>query len=52
MDLGELKAKSAEVDIQGSGTAKLAPTDAADIDISGSGDVTLLTHPPKLESNI
>ena len=51
-DLGELKAKSAEVNIEGSGDATLAPTDAAKVDISGSGDVTLLTRPPRLESHV
>jgi hypothetical protein len=51
-DLGEVKAQSATVNIEGSGAAKLAPTDAAKIEISGSGGVTLLTHPPKLESNV
>jgi len=51
-DLGGLKAEAAKVEIEGSGGAIVAPTDAAKIDISGSGDVTLLTDPPKLESNI
>ena len=51
-DLGKLKAKGAEVDIAGSGEATIAPTDWAKVDISGSGDVTLLTNPPKLESDI
>jgi len=51
-DLGGLKAKSADVDIAGSGEAKVAPSDSAKIDISGSGDVTLLTHPPRLETSI
>lgn len=51
-DLAGLKAKSAEVDIAGSGEAKVAPSDSAKIDISGSGDVTLLTHPPRLETSI
>lgn len=51
-DLGALKARSADVDISGSGEAKLAPTDQAKVRISGSGDVTLLTHPPRLDSNI
>lgn len=51
-DLGRVKAQSAKVEIEGSGEATVAPTDAADIDISGSGDVTLLTNPPKLRSNI
>lgn len=51
-DLGKLKAKGAEVDIAGSGEATIAPTDWAKVDVSGSGDVTLLTNPPKLESDI
>ena len=51
-DLGRLKARTAKVDIEGSGDAIVAPTEAAKIDISGSGDVTLLTDPAKLESNI
>jgi hypothetical protein len=51
-DLAGLKAKSAEVNITGSGEAKVAPTDEAKIGISGSGDVTLLTHPPRLETSI
>jgi len=51
-DLSGLKARDARVDIQGSGDAKLAPTDSAKVDISGSGEVTLLTHPPKLDTNI
>jgi hypothetical protein len=51
-NLGDVKARTANVDIEGSGDATLAPIDAAKIDISGSGDVTLLTHPPRLESNV
>jgi hypothetical protein len=51
-DLGKLKAKGAEVDIAGSGEAIIAPTDWVKVDVSGSGDVTLLTHPPKLDSDI
>lgn len=51
-DLGGLKTRSADVDIQGSGDATVAPADEAKIDISGSGDVTLLTHPARLESNV
>ena len=51
-DLSGLKAKDARVDIQGSGEAKLAPSDSAKVDISGSGDVTLLTHPPRLDTDI
>ena len=51
-DLSGLKAKTADIGISGSGDAKVAPTDGAKIDISGSGDVTLLTHPPRLETHI
>jgi hypothetical protein len=51
-DLSGLKVADADVDIDGSGEATLAPTGAANINISGSGDVTLLTHPSKLESNV
>jgi hypothetical protein len=51
-DLGKLKAKGAEIDIAGSGEATIAPTEWAKVDISGSGDVTLLTNPPKLETDI
>jgi hypothetical protein len=52
VDLGGLKAKSAEVKISGAGGATIAPTEAADLEISGMGDVRLLTHPPKLETHI
>jgi hypothetical protein len=51
-DLSGLKLADADVDIDGSGEATLAPTGAANVNISGSGDVTLLTHPSKLESNV
>lgn len=51
-DLTDLKLADAAVDIQGSGQATLAPTGSANINISGSGDVTLLTRPAKLESDV
>jgi hypothetical protein len=51
-DLSELKLGDADVEVDGSGSATLAPTGAANIDISGSGDVTLLTRPAKLETNV
>ncbi|THD62953.1 DUF2807 domain-containing protein [Phenylobacterium sp.] len=51
-DLSDLKVSDADVSIRGSGRATLAPTGAANVDISGSGDVTLLTRPAKLESNV
>ena len=51
-DLAGLKLTDADVDIDGSGEATLAPTGVANINIAGSGDVTLLTRPSKLESNV
>jgi hypothetical protein len=51
-DLSGLQLKGASVDISGSGEATLAPTDWAKLGISGSGDVTLLSHPARLESDI
>jgi hypothetical protein len=51
-NLGELKVSDADINIEGSGAATLAPTGAAIVDISGSGDVTLLTRPAKLETNV
>jgi hypothetical protein len=51
-DLGGVKAKGADIDIAGSGQATIAPTDWAKVDISGSGDVTLLTHPAKLDTDV
>ncbi|HET6972037.1 MAG TPA: DUF2807 domain-containing protein [Phenylobacterium sp.] len=52
VDLGGLKAKSADVKISGAGGATIAPTESADLQISGMGDVRLLTNPPKLETHI
>jgi hypothetical protein len=51
-DLAGLKLVDADVDLDGSGEATLAPTGVANINISGSGDVSLLTRPSKLESNV
>jgi len=51
-DLSGLKLKDATVEIDGSGDTTIAPTDSAKLDISGSGEVTLLTNPARLESNI
>ena len=51
-DLGKVKAKGAQVDVSGSGEATIAPTDWAKVDIAGSGDVTLLTNPPKLDTDV
>lgn len=51
-DFSRLKARGAEVRISGAGDATVAPTDWARLDISGMGDIRLLTHPPKLDTNI
>jgi hypothetical protein len=51
-DLTDLKVTDADVTIAGSGQATLGPTGAANVDISGSGEVTLLNHPTRLESNV
>jgi hypothetical protein len=51
-DLGELKVEDVDIDISGSGEARVAPTGRAKVDISGMGDVTLLTRPADLESDI
>lgn len=51
-DLGELKVQDAVIDISGNGEARVAPTGRAKVDISGMGDVTLLTRPADLQSDI
>lgn len=51
-DLGELKAKGADVEISGAGKAVIAPTERVRIEISGMGDVKLLTRPPEVETDI
>jgi hypothetical protein len=51
-DLSGLKVADADVTVDGSGETTLGPTGIANIDIAGSGDVTLLNHPSKLESNV
>ncbi|MGZ6014802.1 MAG: GIN domain-containing protein [Phenylobacterium sp.] len=51
-DLTNLKVSDADVSLEGSGEATLGPTGVANINIAGSGDVTLLNHPSKLESNV
>jgi hypothetical protein len=50
--LGQLAAKSTDVDIAGSGDAEIAPQDSARIKIAGSGDVRLLTDPKDVDSKI
>lgn len=51
-DLGALKAKTAMVDISGSGGGALFATTLASIDISGSGDLELRTEPKTVNSDI
>ncbi|MFN3584988.1 GIN domain-containing protein [Phenylobacterium sp.] len=51
-DLGELKVRDANVDISGAGHARIAPTGRADLEISGMGNITLLTKPAELETDI
>jgi len=52
VNLGALAVDRAEADISGSGRAEIAPASAADLHISGSGEVDLLTHPGKLNSDV
>jgi hypothetical protein len=52
VDLSGLASQSANADISGSGRASLAPTDEANLSISGSGEIDLLTHPAKLNSDV
>jgi len=52
IDLTELGVDDAKVDIAGSGETTLGPRQSADIVISGSGDVTLLTSPAKVSTDI
>jgi len=52
VDLAELKAKDALVDVSGSGGGAVFATNKAKIDISGSGDVELRTEPKTVTSEI
>ena len=52
VNLAELKAKDAVVDVSGSGGGALFATGKAKIDISGSGDVELRTEPKSVSSEI
>ncbi|MEO8114489.1 MAG: DUF2807 domain-containing protein [Phenylobacterium sp.] len=51
-DLGKLPSESADIHISGSAEAIVAPSERAKVDISGSGDVTLLTHPKQLDTDV
>lgn len=52
MRLGGLTARTADVDIAGSGEVEVAPQDTLNVGIDGSGDVTLRSEPKKLEASI
>lgn len=51
-DLGGVAADEAVVRVSGSGDAKLSPKTSADVHVSGSGDVTMLTRPATLKSDV
>jgi hypothetical protein len=51
-DLSALKVKTAHLGIEGSGGARVGPSDAADVEISGSGVARLLTRPARLQSRV
>jgi hypothetical protein len=51
-DLAGLQTDGAEVTISGAGEAKVAPKAWAKLTVSGSGDITLLSHPRRLESQV
>lgn len=52
VDLGDLRVRGARVDISGGADAIIAPTEWAELEISGAGDVSLLTNPPRLETDV
>jgi hypothetical protein len=51
-DLSGLATDGAEVTITGSGQARVGPKAWAKLDISGSGDVTLTSHPARVDSHV
>jgi len=51
-DLGALKSRTAKAEVTGVARTTLAPSESADLDVSGMGDVRLLTHPPKLTTDV
>lgn len=50
--LAELAIKTLELSVAGSGDAEAAPTDTAEVSVMGSGNLTLFSHPKRLETNI
>ncbi len=51
-EMGRLAARDVTVDISGAGEATVAPTGRARLQISGMGDITLVTEPAQLETDI
>jgi hypothetical protein len=51
-DLGQVTSSFTEVHIAGSGKTDIAPSNEADIHIAGSGDVTLHSHPQRMERSV
>jgi hypothetical protein len=52
VDAADLTLVDADVNIAGSGNAKIGPTGNADISIAGSGDVELVSHPANVKSSV
>ena len=48
-DLAKLASDSAQVDIEGSGHATIAPAHSADLTISGDGEIDVTSHPADIE---
>ncbi len=51
-DLGALAVEQAEVQIDGSGRATVAPSQKADLEISGDGEIDLTSHPADMHSDV
>lgn len=51
-DLSQLATDAADVEISGSGEAVIAPKTSAHLEVSGSGDITLMTRPERIETDI
>jgi hypothetical protein len=51
-DLAALAVEQAEVRIEGSGHATVAPSLKADLEISGDGEIDLTTHPADMHSDV
>lgn len=52
VDFSDLLTEDADVDLSGSGDARIAPSGAAKLTLSGSGDVDLSTRPTSLTQTI